>query len=424
MKKKGRRTKFAGVKALGDGKYRLRVYVTDPETGRQKEKMKTVRASGTAEAHRMKLDLEAELRIGGVAASKTSTRFGDVADAWLSEITTRRLEEDPTQLHLCPSTRTRYTESVDDILKPFFGTMIADRISADVVRRWRLDLLDVGYARSTSNAHHRVLKAILRSVGNTAASEVKTLNEKPGARITRKQPNLLTAAELDRFLAEALEHWPQHYALILVLFTTTMRISTALALRWDDLDLETMEFVVTRRLSGYGAKAEVIPGVKRDRFGEDAPPLLDEVYEALLEYRATLSEIQLASGLLFPAIDGRHHYRTLLANPFKDICARAGITKRFTPHGCRRTGAKLYGRTAGTRIAMDIAGHRTERMHQRYAPVDAEEKQAAGRRAFANLRVIAGGQSASDGEDTGGNENATGTQTGTSAPKGAKGSGK
>ncbi|MEO1173664.1 MAG: hypothetical protein AAFX94_16685 [Myxococcota bacterium] len=57
------------------------------------------------------------------------------------------------------------------------------------------------------------------------------LNEKRNARISRKEPNLLTSDELDRFLRVAKERWPQHYPLILVLFTTTMRISIALALR-------------------------------------------------------------------------------------------------------------------------------------------------------------------------------------------------
>ncbi len=40
---------------------------------------------------------------------------------------------------------------------------------------------------------------------------------------------------------------------------------------------------------------------------------------------------------------------------------------------------------------MDIAGHRTEAMHRHYTPLDPEEKAEAGRRAFAGLRVINGG---------------------------------
>ena len=41
---------------------------------------------------------------------------------------------------------------------------------------------------------------------------------------------------------------------------------------------------------------------------------------------------------------------------------------------------------------MDIAGHRTVKMHEHYTPIDASEKQAAARSAFGQLRVLEGGK--------------------------------
>lgn len=406
--KKRTKTAYPGVVSLGAGRYRIRVYWTDPLTKQQKERMRTVTARSAKDAYglreREERRLLASLRVRAEGGLPSSTKFGELADAWLDEVCARKHEEDPMQLHLTPATRARYTATVVQYLVPFFGDMRSDRIQMEHVRLWREDLLKVGLARATVNAHHRVLKTVLATVGNDAAKRVKALNERRDARITRKEPNLLNPQELDRFLEVAKARWPQHYALILLLFTTTMRIGTALALRWDDLDLETMEIVASRRLSGHGSKVEVVPGVKRDRFGEDVPPLLEEVLTELRKLRSSFNEVQLASGLMFPTPDGRHHSRTILYKPFNDIREHAGITKRFTPHGCRRTGAKLYGRTAGTRMAMDITGHRTEAMHRHYTPVDAAEKSAAGRRAFAGLRVIAGGL-----------EDSTGILTGTSS---------
>lgn len=152
----------------------------------------------------------------------------------------------------------------------------------------------------------------------------------------------------------------------------------------DDVGAIGRERCLEQKVESAATKA------KRDRHGEDVPLLLPEVLEALEAHRATFNEAQRKSGLLFPSRDGRHHSRTVLAKPLVDICQHAGITKRFTPHGCRRTGAKLYGRTSGTRMAMSIAGHMTEAMHAHYAPVDASEKLAAGNRAF--LRIRKGGQ--------------------------------
>ncbi len=399
---KGKKTKHEGIRDLGDGWFLIRVTMRSPETGRRKDTARRVKAASLIDAIQKRDELERELRREKMevdvltivppvlepapAIARTERlKLGDIADAWLDELKMRRLEEDPTQLHLCNATRMRYEGSVRDFVKPFFGDWFVDKITAAHVKDWRTHLLEQGYRRATVNGHHRVLRSILRTVSNTAAVQVSELSTKPDARITRKEPNLLTADELDRFLAVARESWPQHYPLILVLFTTTMRLSTALALRRDDVDLETMEFIVRRRLS----EGVETPGVKRDRLGEDAPPMLAEVHDALKAYWATFNAAEASSGLMFPAKDGRHHARTVLRKAFKDILAKAGIHKRFTPHGCRRTGEKLYGKTAGTRLAMEIAGHTTTRMHEHYTPIDASEKQAAARAAFGGLRLVA-----------------------------------
>jgi integrase len=392
--KKGRKTRCAGIVDLGGGTYRVRVTMYDPKVDKRVERDRQVQAASLAEAMRLKLALEDALKeeLCNAAESKPRRKLGEAADAWLAEITARRREDDPTQLHLTHASRLRYEGSVRDFVKPFFGELIAESISAEDVRGWRQHLLEHGYKRATINGHHRVLKQILASVDNKAAAKVPELNEKVDARITRKQPNLLTAQELDRFLAVIKQQWPQHYAMVLVLFTTTMRIGTVLALRREDIDLESMEIVAQRRLSA----GVVTPGVKRDRFGEDAPPLLPEVHEALKAHWSTFNEAQLGSGLMFPNTDGMHHSPSILRKCFVDASMRAGITKRFTPHGCRRTGAKLYGRTEGTRMAMEIAGHRTLAMHHHYAPVDAAEKQLAARKTFGHLTVLSGGSGESE----------------------------
>lgn len=402
----GRKTRFPGVMDLGNGRFRIRAYYTDKATGQAKEKDRVITARRVEEAFDQKRALEEELARGPKAAPTVIVApqrkpLGDVAREWLAVIVAKRHDEDPAQPYLCPSTRQRYESTVRDFVVPFFGERFAEEITTKDVIDWRVHLVTHGYKRATVNGHLRVLKMILRSAGSKAAEGVKELNPKPDARITRKEPNLLTADELDRFLAVARERWPQHYALILVLFTTTLRLGAALALRWEDLDLEEQVVVAVRRLS----EGEVIPGVKRDRFGEDVPPLMPEVHEALKGLKATYNEREAASGLLFPAADGRHHARTVLRKPFKDILKQAGITKRFTPHGCRRTGEKLYGRTAGTRMAMEIAGHKTLAMHHHYAPILADEKQAAARSAFGGLRVL-------DGGGTGDRAAKTGDQTG------------
>jgi integrase len=384
---KGKTTKHKGIQDLGEGWFRIRVIGRDPKTGHRREIDRKVQANGMREAVRIRLAMIDALDKEQLVNAPPK-KVGEFARAWLEEIKKRPHEEDPEQLHLCNATRIRYEGSIEKFIVPRFSDFFVDKLTAQDIKDWRVNLLERGFKRSSINGHVRVLKTILRAAGNHEGSKVSQLSEKPDAQISRKEPNLLTADELDRFLEIAERDWDRHYALILVLFTTTMRLSTALALRRDDIDLETMEFIVRRRLS-TGVET---PGVKRDRFGEDSPPLLPEVHEALKEHWATFTPIQEASGLMFPSREGAHHSRSVLVKPFEDILLKARITKRFTPHGCRRTGAKLYGKTAGTRVAMDIAGHLTDEMHRHYTPMLPEEKQAAARSVFSGLRVLNGGQ--------------------------------
>lgn len=276
------------------------------------------------------------------------------------------------EAELCPNTRDRYERSVRQALKPYFMRFNVEDLTKAHVERWRAALLEAGFARSTINSHHRVLKTLLRSAGNEATCKVTYLNEKPDARIHREEPNLLTMEEVSLFIEGMQRMYPQHYPLTLTLFATALRISAALALRWEDIDLDTHEFVVRRRISGSGASKSFVPGVKRDRFGEDLPPLVPGVMAVLEEHRSSFNPRQLESGLIFPSPrTGGVQSRSVLNKPFAAVLADVGITKRFTVHGCRRTASKVYKAAAGPQVA--VAGHTTEAMHHHYAPVVASE---------------------------------------------------
>jgi integrase len=57
-------------------------------------------------------------------------------------------------------------------------------------------------------------------------------------------------------------------------------------------------------------------------------------------------------------------------------CTAAGISKRLTAHGLRRTFNDLARRVSNREVVMAITGHTTDRMFEHYSLVDAAEKQA------------------------------------------------
>ena len=382
MKKRGRKTRYRGVQALGNDSYRVRVYCKDPLTGRARERERVIQAESIESAMAQRTKLARELREGDDYASVARKTLGDVATDWLNEMADRRRSDGSP--YLTPLTRQRYAATVRDFIVPFLGAAPAGAVTERDVEKWRNHLVGSGYRAATVNGHLRVLRQVLDRAHNSAARRVRALTE-DDTLTTDDEPNLLSEDELARFLAIAKEDWPQHFALIVLLFSTAMRMGTALALRWEDLDLERGLIRVRRRVSG----GEIVAGVKRSRRSADFPPLWPEVLEALEADRATFNEAQLASGLLFPTAAGGVRSRSGLNKPFTAILARAGIDKRLTPSsGPRRTAARLYRKVADSAVAMAVAGHLTDDMHRHYGRVDVEEKQQAASRLRAKLNLV------------------------------------
>ncbi len=395
-----RKTAQRGVKALGEGRYELRLYIHG------RDYIRTVEAKTTAEAQAIRLQEMERLR--KETAPPDRSKLSAVAATWLEKKKAAKRRDGSKRL--TPNTIARYTNAIEKHIVPLIGEFTIDDLTKPVIVDWR-DALGENFASATVNGVLRVLKQILADNGSKAAWRVEAL-EQDDTRITEDEPNLLTTAELKRFLEAARELCEEQvartlaarvkrpkalgpatigetlYPLMLFMVTTGCRISTARAVRWEDLDPAEGVVHLRRRYSGK----EVLPGVKRSRISKDVAPLLPELATLLEAKRAAFTDEQRASGLVFPAVRPRHAgdpigpvARSVLDEPFQRWLAKAGITKRFTPHGLRRTAALAY-RLAGTStLARDILGHRTEEMHRHYAPEQTEERRAAAERAFSGL---------------------------------------
>lgn len=380
-KTKAGRTLPRGLKSLGEGLWLVRVYFTCPKTGRAKESERRVEASSPEEAALIRRNLKLRLEAGGGTEAKRRSTIGEVADEWLGQRVTARRKDGRTRL--APATIERYSYSVEAWIKPFLGDYIAERLDRSDVLKWR-DTLARHLAAATVNGHLRVLKTMLLE-SLEVVLRVEFLEE-DDQRISDDEPNLLEAEEAARFLAEAERSEPEHYPMLFWLIATAQRFGTARAMRWDDLDRAAGVAYARRRLSG--SAGEVLEGTKTGRLRRDVVPVPAELLAVLDRYRAGFSKKQRESGWLFPSSTGGLKSSTVLAEPIRGICERIGLGRRLTPHGLRRTAAKLYRLAASDTVAMSVAGHLTSAMHRHYAPVGAAEKRDAG---SAVLRLIHGG---------------------------------
>lgn len=379
--KRGRKTRYPGVMDVGKGMYRVRGKATCPRTGRTKEFDRVVEAENVQAAAASRLYIQRTL-LEEVDGADVPATLGEYAARWLAKRLGDRRSDGRSAL--APSTRERYRRSVEDVIVPQIGTFRLDLVRQRDFELWR-DELRKRYRAATVNSHLRVLRVMLNDSGSErlAAIRIRCLPEDDG-RISEDDPNLLDQDELARFLEVAQREEPGHYPLILLMVTTGLRIGTALALRREDFLPDKGIVIARRRLSG----SEVLEGVKRSRRAVDRVPLLPEVWTVLQAQWAEHTERQVASGLAFPSRSGRHHAKSILRKPVMRIAAEAGIDKRLTPHGFRRTAVDMYRRTSSSVVSKAIAGHLTEGMHAHYSRVDEKEKLEAATKAFGHLRLV------------------------------------
>lgn len=193
---------------------------------------------------------------------------------------------------------------------------------------------------------------------------------------TEEEPNSLTPEEVPRFLAAARELYPQHYAFIVLLFSTGLRPSSLRPLRRRgpeaDILWETGELLVRRSHSRTQRVMEKTKTGIRQRI-----PLPEELMEVLRWHVKALDATGEGSDLLFPSRVGKLRADSGLDEPFKRITTAAGISKRISPRAGRRTFQDL-ARAAEVKdiVTRAVSGHATENMQRHYSTVASAEVSA------------------------------------------------
>jgi hypothetical protein len=115
-------------------------------------------------------------------------------------------------------------------------------------------------------------------------------------------------------------------------------------------------------------------------------PISKELTKLLGDRRAQLVAQQapgLSEGWVFPTSEGTLMAHSALTKPLKTALKEAGIEKRFTIHGFRRTFNNLLRQATTGEVVRSIMGHVTERMTEHYSHIESHEKRAAVVRALA-----------------------------------------
>lgn len=355
----GTKTPYPGVWSLGGRRYRLRIYVTNPKTGRPREVDRIVEADGAAQAARMRSALTDKAEAAKAAPQRK--RFAEYATSWLKARRPR----------LRPSTLARYGNSLAVHLVPAFGEIWLDALSSEDISAWRdRQTLEA----STTNGHLRVLRTMLTAAEDelgirSAARHVALLPEDR----EEDEHHVLTAAELGRLLEQVPIVAPSWNAFLLVMATTGMRFSEVSALRWSDIDIDAG--VITIRRSQWSGHEGPTKTRKTRRV-----PLLPELAAMLKEQRREQIAEQvpgLERGIVFPSRVGGFRSRHSISKPLRKAAKAAGLEREPTGHWLRHTLSDLLRKAATGQVQKAITGHSTDRSAEHYSHVGIDERRDA-----------------------------------------------
>jgi integrase len=302
-----------------------------------------------------------------VATSRLRMREGDIGQGRLPALKAERTTFDElAALYLQDYTinerkTVRRAQELVDRLRESFGRFRAIGITTQHVRDYITRRQSERVASGTINRELAALKRMYRLASQHTPPLVATIPHIPHLQEHNVRQGFFTEEEYQLLQAVL----PDYVKVPLIIgYWTGMRAGEILRLRWEQLDLER----------GF---LRLEPGTTKNGQGR-LIPLVTEVSEVLWQWKQHV----LAH---YPACRWVCHYRgkRLLAVPtksWKNACERVGLNGKLF-HDLRRTAIRNMVRLGiSERIAMEISGHRTRSVFDRYDIVSEADIRNAGTR--------------------------------------------
>jgi integrase len=272
----------------------------------------------------------------GLFFDSESLRVGQYLDKWLG--TVRDTVKDRTLQ--------RHEEVVRLHLKPSFGKVRLDKLTAVQVQSLYLAKLDAGLSPRTVQIIHTTLHKALkqavtwRLIPNNVARSV----DPPQA--PRKEIRPLSREQVKSLLAAAKE--TELYALYVLAVTTGMRQGELLGLKWEDVDLGRGTLQVRRTVFG----------------GQISAPKTSRGKRSIALTRATVRALRghpkRAEWVFSSRVGTPIRCHNLINRCWKPLLAKAGLPLDIRFHDLRHTCATLLlANGVHPKIVQEMLGHST-----------------------------------------------------------------
>jgi integrase len=297
-------------------------------------------------------------RVDGLVFDAGAMTVGEYLDGWL------KAARDTVR----QSTHERHKELVEIHVKPALGRIKLKDLNPAHARFFYRERLDSGLTPATVHKIHAVLHKALKAavadglVPRNAAAGLKL------PRIAQEEIDPLDAEEARRLLETVRETSDRLVVLYVLALNTGMRQGELLALKWNDVDLESGLLCVRRTLTRTGGSyAFGEPKTKKSRrsirLTSGAAEALRRHLSSQLEEMERVGSLYQPGGLAFATETGTIINLSNLRNrSFKPLLGRAGLRQiRF--HGLRHTCATLLlSKNVNPKVVSEMLGHASVRI--------------------------------------------------------------
>ncbi len=307
-------------------------YACATPPGSQAAVWKSLGPVGRMEARRLRDEFVAAVRLGRVPAAPSARRrrtFADVADDWLAA---QQALVDVGEL--APRTLDHYELAVRRHLKPTFGSRSIRSITPNDLVGWHAAQRKAGAAAWSIKGRWVALRCVLGHAARhgwieTNPADALTSRERPKTGPSTKR--FLTEEEMG-LLIDAAEG--RYRVLVAVCLFAGLRISEALGLTWEDVDLETGHLRIRHQLNRNGKRVRLkTVTAQRDVVVMDA-------LAALLRRHRLASRYSKASEPVFSTSSGTSMSARNAGRALTRVSKSADL-QGVTPHALRHTFASL-----------------------------------------------------------------------------------
>lgn len=352
MPKRDKNIKEITLKS-GAKRYKYNTYIgLDPVTGER------VFANGTYDNYNDAKDAYDKVRLEGTRHySKPKQKTVDEVYAMWFETYKKEVKE---------SSANKVNINYCYHIKPWFGSDYIDQISSEkfqaFVNKKSQEIVKYREIIARFNQLYKYAAAMRYCKPEDNPVNMIIVPKKTTRKRRDIKNNFYTLKELKEFLAAAKEHDFRSYTYFMLLATTGLRKSEALALHWSDIDFDKKTLDVNKTLAnGIGNKILVQSPKSAD--SKRIAVLTDHMASILLEYRRKNEVIY---PIIFHKESGEYLNLSRPQSWLKSIYkSNPQLKKHITVHGFRHTYATLNKGEDMTDVQA-VMGHATLSMTQHY----------------------------------------------------------